>query len=33
MKTNKHLYDHVLYDSDKEQAFAAELGLMDKVMK
>lgn len=25
MKANKHLYDHVVYDSSNEQAFAAEL--------
>lgn len=25
MKANKHLYDHIVYDSTKEQAFATEL--------
>lgn len=31
MKTNKHLYDHVLYDSSNEQTFASELDINENV--
>lgn len=31
MKTNKHLYDHVLYDSSNEQTFASELDISENV--
>lgn len=31
MKTNKHLYDHILYDSSNEQAFASELDISNDV--
>ena len=31
MKTNKHLYDHIVYDSSNERDFASELDISDKV--
>jgi len=31
MKANKHLYDHVLYDSSNEQTFASELDINENV--
>ena len=31
MKTNKHLYDYVVYDSEKERAFAEKLDTADEV--
>lgn len=31
MKTNKHLFDHLVYDSDNEQKFASELDASDEV--
>ncbi|MDE7205721.1 MAG: restriction endonuclease subunit R, partial [Lachnospiraceae bacterium] len=31
MKTNKHLYDHLIYDSSNEQTFAAELDTSNDV--
>lgn len=31
MKTNRHLYDHIIYDSDNERKFASELDINQKV--
>ena len=31
MRAKKHLYDHVVYDSDKEREFASDLDVDDKV--
>ena len=31
MKANKHLYDHIVYDSSNERDFASELDISDKV--